>query len=427
MMFIFFSKTKWIRFRCLILLIILTNIPGEHSFAEAPCGIMDERTYDAFDFGETKGAVENCIEKAVDSTITSGADQRVAETAGGTFPPATIHSEAAGIQSNGKKQAEEELAETIAKQRIADEERAKKVAEADRIAREKEAKGLPVAPVDKNNIVAAARSLKDKDQFSWDKANQTEDPDIRRRLKFVAAANEVTQDYKKERANLLATIAQLSQMAMTTQQRATNMGSVEDPALGTPTATSGVSPKSSLAAKSTKLGEKSSAVSEETADPSLANADPNSLSEEDKKKLETAIGAAKKRKELLALKRKLKNQLKGSADQKSADAVDAIKSFSGDLIPDDPDRSLASVDPEKEKEEFLNSAVFHAMQAQFSMDSGQTREEVQRMLDEVEKELGSTGDVLAGILESNSKSLFDRIREAHQQCLKMECVLGWKR
>lgn len=420
----FQSNPKRIKFRFVAVILLLGNPLTENNNALAACDEMSSSTISAFDLVETPKTIDSCAKDIVGSSRTS----REKVVPSNSSPSSTtLLGDAAGIQSHGKSEAEEELAETLAKQKIVDEARAREIAEADRIAREKEAKGVPVAPADKNNIVAAAKSLTDKDQFSWFRANQTEDPDIRRRLKFVAAANEVTHDYKKERANLLATIAQLSQMAMTTQQRATNMGSVEDPALGTPTATSGVSPKSALAAKSTKLGEKTSAVSEESADPSLANADPNSLSEEDKKKLETAIGAAKKRKELLALKKKLKNQLKGSADQKSADAVDATKSFSGDLIPDEPDRSLASLDPEKEKEEFLNSAVFHAMQAQFSMDSGQTREEVQRMLDEVEKELGSTGDVLAGILESNSKSLFERIREAHRQCLKMECVLGWKR
>lgn len=328
-----------------------------------------------------------------------------------------------GVDNTGQ-----EVAVNSRKQEILEDGQYRALAAIEEDRRAREARGTPYSSADIVRANRAKDDVKNDKIFPWNVAKTAEDERLREHLKYISVTTQLERDYKKERANLLATIAQLSQMAMTTQQRATNMGTATDPSGDLAKSASAISPKSPLAAKSTKLGEKGSDVSQETADPSLADGtNPNDLSPEDRKKLQTAIDAAKKRKELLALKKKLKNQLKGRADQKSAEADEATKSFSGDLIPDEPERGLASTDPEKEKEDFLNSAVFHAMQAQFSMDAGHTRAEVERMLDEVEKELGSTGDILAGILESNSRSLFERVREAHQQCLKAECVLGWKR
>ncbi len=288
---------------------------------------------------------------------------------------------------------------------------------------DRERSGQPRSPGDKNLLDLAGKSHEKDGNFPRSVADKADDPDLRDSLKFISGLTDLKQEYKRDYTQLLATIAQLSQMTLTNQQRVTNMGSAVDPASQNGSGISNKSPAATRSAKSAKLGEEKSAITAQGSATDLnTETDGSDLSAEDKAKLKTAIDAAQKRKDLLALKKKLKDKLKTGADRKLAEAEEATKSFNGDLIPDQPQRSLASADPEKEKEEFLNSAVFHAMQAQFSMDGGQTRAEVQRMLDEVEKELGVTGDILAGILGTNTKSLFERVREAHQQCLRAQCV-----
>jgi hypothetical protein len=295
-----------------------------------------------------------------------------------------------------------------------------------KIVQEKAASGTPVSPPDQKKLAKAVIATKKEEPFSWDEASATEDPDLRKRLKFISASYEVKKDYQKEHTQLLATIAQLSQMALTTAQRAQNLGAVDPksaPAMSTKTA-SASNPNAS------RIAETKPAISDKSNPGELTAAEvdqDSSLTEEQKTKLKTAIEAAAKRKQLMALKQRLKNKLNPQTAKKDLETEEATSAFNLDLIPDEPQRSLASANPEKEKEDFLNSAVFHAMQAQFSMDGGQTRAEVERMLDEVEKELGSTGDILAGILGTDSKSLFERIREAHLQCVRQNCVFTiWK-
>jgi hypothetical protein len=330
------------------------------------------------------------------------------------------------VKESGIDAAEQERIRNLKIQRdLAIAER-REMEEIEKKRREREMVGTPYSQSDQDRINRADQDLRKKRKFPWKVASSTEDPDLKKSLQFISATTEVTQRYKKEHAQLLATIAQLSQMALTTAQRAQNLGAVD------PKTAPAISTKAtnSQNAQASKIAETKPAISAKSNPEELTAEEvdqDSSLTAEQKTKLKTAIGEALKRKQLLALKQRLKNKLNAQGTKKDLKAEEATSAFNIDLIPDEPQRSLASVDSEKEKEDFLNSAVFHAMQAQFSMDGGQTRAEVERMLDEVEKELGTTGDILAGILGTDSKSLFERIKEAHQQCLRENCVLSiWK-
>ncbi|MCO5142585.1 MAG: hypothetical protein M9962_05805 [Oligoflexia bacterium] len=254
--------------------------------------------------------------------------------------------------------------------------------------------------------------------------SKVEDEKLRKQMELQILAIRAEEEQRRNKTKYLADLAQLSQMAATAFQRASDMQSLPQSAVQGLN-TNGEQKKladSSGFSKEKNEGDISDKEIRETT--SLESQDSEKLSDEDKKKFKTALEEAQRQKNLMAIRKSLRSKLKDAmAKDKTTHADDPATAFQRELLDDYAERSLASLDPEKTKAEFENSPVFSAMQeAQFGMSYPETEAEVKQMLNDLDSELGLSSAIKSGILGINSKSLFERIREVHKHCMQSGCV-----
>lgn len=256
-------------------------------------------------------------------------------------------------------------------------------------------------------VKQARTSFKNDETFSHVLAAKATDPGIRRELTVAAAANELKLGSEMEGFRLAQQELKLREIAETNAARAAKLSSVKATAAEKKIATEEDSTKPKLAAKKEEVastkGESSKA----------AEVDIDSNSSIDAPLVDPVTGkklTAKERAEYAALRKRLKD--KGSKALKPEE--EALKAFGGDL---EEGRHVGN-----EKEVAVeNSPILAAAGEAFTLAGAETEAEVKRLRAEAER-LQAESDAQQGILGAESPSLFERVHEAHNACLRRKCV-----
>ena len=267
-----------------------------------------------------------------------------------------------------------------------------------------------------------------------EKAESAKLPDFRKDFVLISAALGVNQELKQEHTRLSAQAAQLAQMAAQLAQSASGLGALPQSTVSSashadslkPSATSGVSnpgKDSTVSAKSKK-----EEIDSENAEGKAAVAEAKKMLEDAKAKKARAKGYASGS----ALRDKLSGEIK-SRDGTGASAKGGAGADGG--AGGEPSRTdqiaKAMAGTIEESEAAAKGSVFGAEPgsggSRFSLSGSETDAEVKRLVDQA-RELGSadSGSMAsaAGVLGSDTLSLFDRVKTAHQSCLKQKCVLS---
>lgn len=293
----------------------------------------------------------------------------------------------------------------------------------------------PVSPVvqerrrkDKDIVFRTRDLLEDNKPIPTSLVRQVHDPEVREDLEVVAVLQDEKKVLEKENKNHLAQIAQLLAMAATNLRHSQDLGSIsESAATGAPKGGIGDQSANAAALQSSTLGDKTD-ISEEAAAAELAEAEGEkgdvSKATEAKAKIREAIEAAAKRKKSLALRNRLREKVNG----KKGDAEGTENLFDGKLTPESNEvlakGGSSSAEARDTDKRFGGAPVLKAMEAMqsgFKMSGAETDAEVNRMLAEAEREL-SPQEIQAGILGVETISLFERVKLAHNNCLKDKCV-----
>lgn len=284
--------------------------------------------------------------------------------------------------------------------------------------------GATSAGHDSNLVNDAFKSIKTGKPFSEKDAVKAEDDYIRERLLRVAAAQEVRQDLKKEELRLTDQIAQLSSMAATMMANSKGLKSVpiaagkdsNGPITGTDQSQSKISAAGEKAELDSKVAQSEAeiAAKKEAAD-MLAKA-----------KAKAAL------QKYSALKSSLKEKLVGTdaptPGTENSNSSTGSSNMGGGVKPSSPANRVAAELLDSPVAQIQNTNNFGGVNfggnsggsgKHFSLTGSETEAEVKKMIEQADRALASNE---TGILNSDSVSLFDRVRATHLNCLKHNCV-----
>lgn len=273
---------------------------------------------------------------------------------------------------------------------------------------------------DKNVINIAFLKVKKGEPFTFDEANQANDPQIKGYLKVISTATRSEGRLNERKSQIFADLDALGQASAVALKKTNSMkslGSATTESQSTTSTSNQESGKSSSASKAGGIFQKTDVQLAEEKIKDLESKLAAATSEKDKTKLRALLAAAQamKKRALLAAKNR-KNAAEAQRGLAS-ELSDADKLFAGDLNAKDKESKSSDVSDEKDKSKNL---VLAALKEQFSMDSSQTNSEVKRLMNEVEE--FSKGETMAGILGSDTLSLFQRIKAFHDGCVRHNCV-----
>lgn len=303
-----------------------------------------------------------------------------------------------------------------AAQRIAEEENRKAKERLDRLA----SQGIPENSADIEHDLflrdKANRDLIEKRIFSEREAKSAKDREVRNSLLLVSAATQVARGLEVKRTQILLDIAALAKIASTNLRRKDEMNSLNQNSPLLPgqtqseqTATSSLSAASKREAETAAEDQASTDGADKKDDSSLAKS-------KEIAKLKAALADVAKRKKA-AIARYRKSQAGKKSEAEINAEVDKL--FAGELRDEAAGgRGLASVD-ESQSEKSKNP-VLAALREQFTMDGVNTDAQIRRMVSEVQ-DLQS-GEPMQGVMGVDTLSLFIRVKNAHDQCLRKHCV-----
>lgn len=240
----------------------------------------------------------------------------------------------------------------------------------------------------------------------------------------AAEAQQAKQALEKEHSRLMAQFAQLAQMAATNMKNSNDLTTMS---------------KADQSAKSNALGAKTTDGSAIGSGRSVASLEtkagktglPIALDEK------TALGAkeageagakagtspSKGLEAASSLRKRLRDKL---ASKTALDATDPTKRFEGNLMGDGgmltADEEEAPVAVTGKDTSAITRSALQAAEEHFSMSGSETAQEVNRLTEEVSRDLASLTDTPSGVLGSESRSLFERVKRAHDSCVKQSCV-----
>lgn len=267
-------------------------------------------------------------------------------------------------------------------------------------------------------LIEKAREATKKERlFSEEQAKKAHDDEIRKRLLAVSDAQIKHQEFKKEEARLTSQIAELSSLASQMMQNSAAMSSVKN---------SGAAPIKNP----TKASQDSSSVSQQ---PILDKEDAK-IADETQAKLDAldkdlaaegkSTAASKKPKDY-SLKKALLAKL-AAGEKLSASEMKSLgngSSTEGDASNVSAKREAPATNV---TEDFLESPISQTSggSPKFSMRGSETDAEVKRLVDgEASRGLASIDPIQAdGVLETDSPSLFERVKSHISACLRQRCV-----
>ncbi|MGE3260938.1 MAG: hypothetical protein AB7K68_04075 [Bacteriovoracia bacterium] len=331
-----------------------------------------------------------------------------------------------GEADKGKEKSEAELAQKREQDRFKQLQQDKDLAAAAKRARDLNAQKSKTPQQqsqikDDIDLIEKAREQKKKDQlFAEKEARKAHDDEIRRRLLAISDAQVKHQEFKKEEARLTNQIAEFSNLAAQMMQAGTVMGSIKNPNIA-PLQTA---PKSGVDSSSVSQQPATDKEDSRLTDETQARLDALEKSIALDSKVDSTKSAASKPKDY-SLKKALLAKL-AAGEKLSASEMKSL----GNGSPTEGDASNVSAKREAPAtnvtEDFLESPVNQNSggSPKFSMRGSETDAEVKRLVDgEASRGLASVDPIQAdGVLETDSPSLFDRVKSHISACLRQRCV-----
>jgi hypothetical protein len=305
----------------------------------------------------------------------------------------------------------------------------KRIEAAEQRAREIEAKNEAdqKAELDRQKrlIEQAKAATKRGKSIPVDVVKEATDKDIQHNLMVAAIAQDFNLEFEEKRKKAALNLAQLAKMAGIALQAGAAMTSLSQ----TPSGISAPSSNLTALAPSEKGKSQITSKSDDDVDATDAKADPNQLDDETIQKIKIAVADAEKRKEIYSKKHGLRDKLREQMAAKakrglaSTEGVDTDSLFGGNLNAYQEEAAQAEpASPTAKEDESFGYNAFQAMKAGFGLAGEETDREVDRMVAEAEGTLGSP-NAKAGILGTESMSLFQRVKLAHDNCVREKCVL----
>lgn len=290
---------------------------------------------------------------------------------------------------------------------------------------------LPRATADYRLARQAQTAVQQNKRFYRDQAEQAHDPQLRRELLIVAAAQENELEMKQEDSRLGDQLSQLIALANTTKDRAANLGSLPPDASGQidgpPLADSGHDKTEAIGRRALGRDSEESSSLEKISGGTLGGNQDNPAADAAQKLAKGGYQApdlesrdrgkaSDQKRRSSSLRDQLHTYLKGKLDGESSMMGET---FNGQLK---EESFISEAHGEKAKGlgDVIGSAFSTARDAAFSMRSSETDAEVNRLIESSERELASM--VGTGVLGADSQDLFTRIKSAHWRCQERRCI-----
>lgn len=251
-----------------------------------------------------------------------------------------------------------------------------------------------IARHDDTQVRLAEKAVKENRGFSFDEVNKVKDLGIRKNLFVVAGLQDMKAQFQEEKVRVNKQISELKGMAARSEGNSTGMNSISSP-----TSAKATNPSSAQAENQTMEPENSSAISESKSEANLGGEDKGSaFSDRD-----------------LSLRDRLIRELEAEEKSKGGSQITSLGAN---------DKTAAS----KLTKDLLDSPATQkageSTGTKFSLSNSETDAEVKRMIGTLD---GSTADQAnldskAGILETESPTLFARVKSQLSDCLHSRCV-----
>jgi hypothetical protein len=247
----------------------------------------------------------------------------------------------------------------------------------------------------------AMQALESGNKFSRKDAERARDPVARSSLELVAEASEIEHQLLKERTSALRTTAAFRKAARESLQNVGRMDSLtQQGSVGTHGAGSAVSPAKGPA------GTEEEAATEQAGRPKTVHAGESDI--------QAPTTTAVPRKDMTAedLRKQLREKL---SRQKGGTELDADLASAGTGTEGGEASGVSSMDFSGLRDAF---ALADSLQ-QSQTGLGELEGEVKRLLAQAEGELLGAAQ---GVLPPESDSLFKRVKESHDSCVRKRCV-----